>query len=90
MHSQNKYPTIHHTEDVSMKKQRHQWLVDELNALAKKIQDRSNFMKDEELRAAYVVVHTATAALMFDEAQSLAQTCADWCGEKAFESEQLN
>lgn len=58
-------------------------LVDSMNELAGKIQREPDFMGDDEMKALYVVIHSATAALMFRSLHGLADVCADWCGDEA-------
>lgn len=73
-----------------MTKAQQRWLVESINALADQVKDQPGFLEDADLRASYVVLHSAMAAAMFDELIPLAQTCADFCEAKALEVEESN
>jgi hypothetical protein len=65
-----------------MDQDRQRWLADRLERLAEDIREIDGFMGDNDLKSAYMIVHSAKAAVMFNELQSLGQSCADWCGEQ--------
>ena len=75
---------------TSMNKEQQRKIIDLMTALADTIKDEPGFIEDAELRAVYVIVHSAMSAVMFGETTSLAQTCADWCGDTARLSAERN
>lgn len=66
-----------------MDKDKQRWLVATLTELTDKLKDEPGFIEDGDLKAVYMILHSATAAVMFDEAKSLAQVCTDWCADVA-------
>jgi len=66
-----------------MTEQQRKSLVDSLNALCNTIHEEPGFLDDQELKATFLVLHAAAAAVKFHEVEPLAELCADFCKEKA-------
>ena len=59
------------------------WAVKAIAKLSEEVRAKPGFIDDLDLKALYMILHSATSALMFNETFSLANTCANWCGEVA-------
>ena len=66
-----------------MNDEQRQRLVDSLNETGKWLSSEPGFIEEPELRAAFMVIHTASAAILYRETMDLAELCSGFCEQKA-------
>jgi len=65
-------------------------LVSAMDAAKDYLTSQKRFLDDAELKAMYVILNTVEASMIFNEVEALAQLCADFCHDKAKETEERN
>jgi hypothetical protein len=69
--------------DLDKRKQ----IVDMLNDVGNALRNEDGFFSDQSLKASFLVVHTAAAVIKFNEEESFAEVCSEFCKNKACEED---